>query len=157
VYKVDLVSRVACLGQLKYSGNEGYWGPLQRPLLTFAWMVNAVRVSLRDLVETIQVCMFLTGAVSRDRSDWSQLAVEYACFILRILEIEMLTSTDCPLLSTMVVVLALSPKCIFRTLKRPPKEGNHLPTSSNKQSRTSISTELTLVRIWRLRLASGTR
>lgn len=73
-----MLSRVACLGQLKYSGNEGYWGPLERPLLTFAWMVNAVRVSLRDLVETIQVCMFLSGTVSRDRSDWSQLAVEYA-------------------------------------------------------------------------------
>ena len=40
-------------------------------------MVSAVRVSLRDLVETIQVCMFLKGNVSRDRSDWSQLAVEY--------------------------------------------------------------------------------
>lgn len=40
-------------------------------------MVSAVRVSLRDLVETIQVCMFLKGTVNRDRSDWSQLAVEY--------------------------------------------------------------------------------
>jgi hypothetical protein len=50
-------------------------------------MVNAVRVSLRDLVETIQVCMFLTGTVSRDRSDWSQLAVEYARGIIELLEL----------------------------------------------------------------------
>ena len=77
-YKVNMLSRVACLGPLKSTKNEGYRGPLERSLLTFAWMINAVRVSLRDLVETITVCMFLSGAISRERSDWSQLAAEYA-------------------------------------------------------------------------------
>ena len=38
-------------------------------------MINAVRSSLRDLVETIMVSMFLSGEIDRDRNDWSDLAL----------------------------------------------------------------------------------
>lgn len=80
-YKINLLSRVACLGSLKSFDSECYSGPLERSLLTFAWMINAVRVSLRDLIETITVCMFLSGVISRERSDWSQLAVGYVLLV----------------------------------------------------------------------------
>ena len=68
----NLLSKIACLGRLKHEP-VGYVGPLDRSLLTFAWEISAIRVSLRNLCETILTTMFLNGDVSRERNDWSEL------------------------------------------------------------------------------------
>ena len=70
---LDLITQVACLGRFKHKP-KGYSGPLNRELLTFAWKISAVRNSLRDLIETILVSMFLNGDAVRDRNDWTDLA-----------------------------------------------------------------------------------
>ena len=72
----NLVARVACLGRLRHEP-KGYSGPLDRQLLCFAWMVTAVRNSLRDLIETILVSMFLNGDAVRERDDWIDLSHKY--------------------------------------------------------------------------------
>lgn len=68
----NLTSKIACLGRLKHE-TIGYVGPLDRPLLTFAWEITSLRQSLRDLVESILVSMFLNGDVLRERDDWEEL------------------------------------------------------------------------------------
>ena len=70
---INLITRVACLGRFKHK-SKGYSGPLDRELLSFAWMISAVRSSLRDLIETTLVCMFLNGDAVRERNDWTVLA-----------------------------------------------------------------------------------
>lgn len=70
----NLVSRIACLGRLKQKAAT-YSGPLDRQLLSYYFMISAVRASLRNLVETILVSMFLGGAIDRDRSDWEELGL----------------------------------------------------------------------------------
>lgn len=70
----NLITRIACLGRLKHEA-VGYSGPLERPLLSFAWMITAIRTSLRDLIETVLATMCLNGDVDRERSDWSELAL----------------------------------------------------------------------------------
>lgn len=72
-----LITKVACFGRLKH-GSIGYSGPLDREMLAFQFMINAVRTSLRDLMETILVSMCLSGEVDRNRSDWSDIAFRYA-------------------------------------------------------------------------------
>jgi Temperature dependent protein affecting M2 dsRNA replication len=42
--------------------------------LSYSYMITAVRSSLRDLVETILVSMFLTHDAERDRNDYHELA-----------------------------------------------------------------------------------
>lgn len=69
----NLLSKIACVGRLKHEP-VGYVGALDRPLLTLAWQITALRQSLRDLLETCLVTMFLDGDVSRDRDDWIKLA-----------------------------------------------------------------------------------
>jgi len=69
----NLVSRIACFGRLKHKA-VGYSGPLDRQLLSYSYMITAVRSSLRDLVETILVSMFLTHDAERDRNDYHELA-----------------------------------------------------------------------------------
>jgi hypothetical protein len=73
-----LITKVACFGRLKH-GCIGYSGPLDREMLAFQFMINAVRTGLRDLLETILVSMCLSGEVDRNRSDWSEIAFRYAC------------------------------------------------------------------------------
>jgi Temperature dependent protein affecting M2 dsRNA replication len=72
-----LITKVACFGRLKH-GSIGYSGPLDREMLAFQFMINAVRTSLRDLLETILVSMCLNGDVDRNRKDWSEIAFRYA-------------------------------------------------------------------------------
>ena len=55
----------------------GFVGPLDNQLLTFAWKITAVRVSLRNLLETVMASMLLNGDVDRDRNDWIALAQRY--------------------------------------------------------------------------------
>jgi Temperature dependent protein affecting M2 dsRNA replication len=69
----NLVSRIACFGRLKHRP-VGYSGPLDRQLLSYSYMITAVRSSLRDLVETILVSMFLTHDAERERNDYHKLA-----------------------------------------------------------------------------------
>jgi hypothetical protein len=70
----SLVSRVACFGRLRHKA-VGFSGPLDRQLLSYAFMITAVRSSLRDLIESIIVSMFLGGDIDRERDDWSDLAM----------------------------------------------------------------------------------
>ena len=72
----NLVSRIACFGRLKHKA-VGYSGPLDRQLLSFSFMITAVRSSLRNLVEIILVSMFLNGDIDRERGDWSELMLGY--------------------------------------------------------------------------------
>jgi hypothetical protein len=72
----NLVSRIACFGRLKHRA-VGYSGPLDRQLLSYSYMITAVRSSLRDLVETILVSMFLTHDAERDRNDYHELATRF--------------------------------------------------------------------------------
>ncbi|RMD44955.1 hypothetical protein DV735_g2, partial [Chaetothyriales sp. CBS 134920] len=70
----NLISKVACLGKYQNRYGVGYCGTLDRSMLTFAWMVTAVRLALRNLIEAIMVAMFLGGEVERERKDWAELA-----------------------------------------------------------------------------------
>lgn len=72
-----MVTKVACFGRLKH-GSIGYSGPLDRELLVFQLMIDAVRTSLRDLLETILVSMSLSGEVDRNRNDWTDIAFRCA-------------------------------------------------------------------------------
>jgi hypothetical protein len=72
----NLVSRIACFGRLKHRA-VGYSGPLDRQLLSYSYMITAVRSSLRDLVETILVSMFLNYDTERDRKDYSDLVARF--------------------------------------------------------------------------------
>ena len=69
----NLISRVVCVGRLEFQ-SSGYNGPLERSLLSFAWMITALRTCLRDLMETVLVCMLMNGDVVRDRKDWAELS-----------------------------------------------------------------------------------
>jgi hypothetical protein len=84
----NLVSRIACFGRLKHRA-VGYSGPLDRQLLSYSYMITAVRSSLRDLIETILVAMFLSYDAERDREDYSDLI---AAFVMQPLLI--LSQTD---------------------------------------------------------------
>ncbi|RMZ82440.1 hypothetical protein DV737_g2074, partial [Chaetothyriales sp. CBS 132003] len=68
-----LIAKVACLGKYQNRYGVGYCGTLDRSMLAFAWMVTAVRLALRNLIEAIMVAMFLGGEAERERSDWGEL------------------------------------------------------------------------------------
>jgi len=72
----NLVSRAACFGRLKHK-SVGYSGPLDRQLLSYSFMISAVRSSLRDLVETILVSMFLSHDAEREREEYFELAAGF--------------------------------------------------------------------------------
>jgi hypothetical protein len=59
-----LVSRIAGLGELRHKP-IGFTGPLSQHLLGYNSIVNVVRQTLRDLVETTSTHMFLTGCCDR--------------------------------------------------------------------------------------------
>ncbi|RMZ90567.1 hypothetical protein DV736_g2203, partial [Chaetothyriales sp. CBS 134916] len=69
----NLIAKVACLGKYQNQYGVGYCGTLNKSMLTFAWMVTAVRLALRNLIEAIMVAMFLGGEVERERNDWGEL------------------------------------------------------------------------------------
>lgn len=69
----NLIAKIACLGRIRHKP-VGFFGPLDRQLLTFGWKITAVRTTLRDLLETVMTSMFLNGDVDREREDWITLA-----------------------------------------------------------------------------------
>ena len=72
---MTLIARVACLGQLKH-GEIGYTGILSRTMLAYSSIVDAVRQSLRDLLEVCLTTMLLNGDANRDRPDFQDLSLE---------------------------------------------------------------------------------
>lgn len=71
-----LVSRVACLGQIRHQ-QAGYSGPLSRHLLAYHCMISSVHACDRDLLEMNVIAMFLEGSVDRVRDDWTELGLRY--------------------------------------------------------------------------------
>lgn len=61
-----LVSRVACLGQLRHK-IIGYTGPLSRYLLAYHSMISAVRNDLHDLADVCLTTLLLNGDGERNR------------------------------------------------------------------------------------------
>ena len=72
----NLVSRIACFGRLRHRA-VGYSGPLDRQLLSYSYMITAVRSSLRDLVEVILASMFLNYDAERARKEYFELASRF--------------------------------------------------------------------------------
>ena len=72
---MTLVARIACLGRLEH-GEIGYTGILSRNMLAYSSIVDAVRQSLRDLLEVCLTTMLLNGDADRDRPDLSDLGLE---------------------------------------------------------------------------------
>ncbi|KIW03801.1 uncharacterized protein PV09_05102 [Verruconis gallopava] len=70
-----LISRIACLGPLKHQ-EIGYTGVLSRTMLSFGCVIEAVRQSLRDLLEVCLTTMLLNGDVERDRPDFNELGLD---------------------------------------------------------------------------------
>lgn len=71
-----LISRVACLGKLHHKP-IGYSGPLSRQLFSYRGLISAVRTTFREQVEVILANLLLNGDVSRDRNDWTDIALRY--------------------------------------------------------------------------------
>lgn len=72
---MTLVAKVACLGELDHEA-IGYTGILSRNMLSYGSIVEAVRCSLRDLLEVCLTTLLLNGDANRDRPDWSDLGLE---------------------------------------------------------------------------------
>jgi hypothetical protein len=72
---MTLVARVACLGNLEHQ-EIGYTGILSRNMLSYGSVVEAVRLSVRDLLEVCLVTMLLNGDANRDRPDFNDLGLE---------------------------------------------------------------------------------
>ncbi|KAF2825791.1 PIN domain-like protein [Ophiobolus disseminans] len=70
-----LFSRVAGVGELRHKP-IGFTGPLSQHLLGYNSIINMVRQSLRDLVETTVTNMFLTGCCDRLALDLSEVAMK---------------------------------------------------------------------------------
>jgi hypothetical protein len=70
-----LISRVAGLGTLHHKP-IGFTGPLSQHLLGYNSMINAVRSTLRDLVEVAATHMFMTAAAKRDIPNLSIIAMK---------------------------------------------------------------------------------
>jgi hypothetical protein len=73
---MTLIARIACLGPLQHQ-EIGYTGVLSRSMLAYMSMIDAVRQSLRDLLEVCLTTMLLNGDADRHRSDFSELGLEY--------------------------------------------------------------------------------
>jgi hypothetical protein len=78
---MTLVSRIACLGSLEHQ-EIGYTGILSRTMLAHASTVDAVRQSLRDLLEVCLTTMLLNGDANRERPDFNELGLEYVYALL---------------------------------------------------------------------------
>ncbi|KAF9881057.1 putative XPG domain-containing protein [Colletotrichum karsti] len=70
---IVLISRCASLLKLRHEAN-GYTGPLNKNLLLFRSLSNAVREADRDLVEAIVASMFLYAQSKRDRDDYLEIS-----------------------------------------------------------------------------------
>lgn len=92
---LNLISKIACLGRFNNKA-QGYVGPLDRQLLSFSWMLTALRTSLRVLMESVMVSMFLTGDIERDRHDWSTLAMRCVPVHVTSYSAKLTLPTACP-------------------------------------------------------------
>ena len=70
-----LLARIACLGKLRHK-SIGFTGPLSRHLLGYSSIVDAVRMSLRDLLETCLITMLLSGDAAKERTDLTDIALD---------------------------------------------------------------------------------
>jgi len=70
-----LVSRVAGLGTLHHRP-IGFTGPLSQHLLGYNSIIEAIRQTLRDLVEVACTHIFLTGCCNR-HADLPRIAMKY--------------------------------------------------------------------------------
>lgn len=70
-----LFSRVAGLGELKHRP-IGFTGALSHHVLGYNSIINLVRQSLRDLMETTVTNICLTGCCDRSALDLSEVATE---------------------------------------------------------------------------------
>ncbi|KAI9729123.1 MAG: hypothetical protein M1828_000208 [Chrysothrix sp. TS-e1954] len=80
------VSRLCCLTSLRHP-EKGYSGPLSRHLLGFNSMIDAIRTTSRDLLETCLATLLLNGDCSRDRDPASYTSMG--------LDLPFLLPTDC--------------------------------------------------------------
>jgi hypothetical protein len=73
-----LVSRVASLGKLQHK-HIGYTGPLNRHMLAYRSVIDAVRKAVRDLAEVCLTTLLLNGDADRDRdpNDFIDLGLQY--------------------------------------------------------------------------------
>jgi hypothetical protein len=69
-----LVSRVAGLGSLRHKP-IGFTGPLSQHLLAYGSIINLVRQTLRDLIESAAVHTFM-GAFANREVDITQITME---------------------------------------------------------------------------------
>jgi hypothetical protein len=69
-----LISRVAGLGTLHHKP-IGFTGPLSQHLLGYNSVINAVRSTVRDLIEVSATQMFMGGFVKRDVENLSDIAM----------------------------------------------------------------------------------
>jgi len=70
-----LVSRVACLGQLRHRV-IGYTGPLSRHLLAYHSLISAVRNDLHDLADVCLTTMLLNGDGERNRKILTEIGLK---------------------------------------------------------------------------------
>jgi hypothetical protein len=73
---INLVAKIASLEKFPHKP-EGWKGPLNQRLLSYSWMVAAIRSHLRFLMEATLVAMFLAGDAKRDRDDWALISERY--------------------------------------------------------------------------------
>jgi hypothetical protein len=78
---MTLISRIACLGPLQHR-EIGYTGVLSRSMLAYTSIIDAVRQSLRDLLEVCLTTMLLNGDADRNRTDFNELGLEYVPLVL---------------------------------------------------------------------------
>lgn len=101
-------------------------------MLAFQFMINAVRTSLRDLIETILVTMCLNGEVDRNRSDWSDIAFRYD--LRPELALYLLTFTSLPLLNDSGAGLAIAVSTYFDDVNRHAKmKEESVPSERTKE------------------------
>jgi hypothetical protein len=87
---MTLISRIACLGPLQHR-EIGYTGVLSRSMLAYMSMIDAVRQSVRDLLEVCLTTMLLNGDAERERTDWNELGLEYVPHSLSVSQLGTLT------------------------------------------------------------------
>lgn len=70
-----LISRVAGLGKLHHKP-IGFTGPLSQHLLGYNSIINAVRSTVRDMVEVSATQIFMGGFAKRDVDNLSEIAMK---------------------------------------------------------------------------------
>lgn len=76
----------------------GFTGPLNRALLAYSSMINAVRTSLRDVLEMCLVTMFLRGEADRECAKLTSISLEYDLSIYYLHQELVLTFASLPFL-----------------------------------------------------------